>query len=297
MPRRLPLPAVLATVGLVAALLGGRAAAGAPAPLQVVAAENVYGDVAAQIGGADVRVTSILSNPEADPHLFQVSPSVGRAVAAARIVVINGIGYDAWMDRLLEAAKGGGGRRVLVVAALAGRKAGDNPHLWYDPAVMRAYARALAEALAAEDPAHVSAYRQRLDAFEASLEPVEAQIAALHARLAGVPVTATEPVLGLLFAALGLAVRNQSFQIAVMNGTEPSATDVAAFEDDLRSRRVRLLAYNSQATEPIAAHMERLARASGVPVVGVAEAEPPGTRYQAWMKDVLEALAKALLPQ
>ncbi len=78
------------------------ARAAAPAPVGIVAAENFYGDVAAQIGGNDVRVTSILDNPDQDPHLFEASPSVGRALSGARIVVYNGIDYDPWMDKLLR---------------------------------------------------------------------------------------------------------------------------------------------------------------------------------------------------
>jgi zinc/manganese transport system substrate-binding protein len=265
----------------------------ASAPIAVVAAENFYGDVAAQIGGADAKVTSILSNPDQDPHLFEASPSVGRAVSGARIVVANGIDYDPWMQKLLKAARAPD-RIVIVVAALAGKKAGENPHIWYDPSVMLTYARALAAALQKVDPPHADAYAKRLAHFEASLAPVQERIAALRTRLAGVPATATEPVFGYMFAALGMEVRNMRFQMAVMNDTEPAASDVAAFENDLKTRQVKLLIYNAQATDAIATRMERLARASHVPVVGVTETEPPGTNYQAWMLSTLAAVDLAL---
>jgi zinc/manganese transport system substrate-binding protein len=264
-------------------------------PVAIVAAENFYGDIARQIGGADVRVTSILSNPDQDPHLFEVSPSVGRAVSGARIVVYNGIDYDPWMAKLLNAARASA-RRVIVVADLVGRKTGDNPHIWYDPATMQACARALAEALSAEDPPHQADYQQRLAKFEASLQPITAKIGALHQRLAGTPATATEPVFGYMFAALGMEVRNQSFQLAVMNNTEPSASDVAALEKDLRAHAVKLLVYNSQASDPAAARMERIARASHIPIVGAAETEPSGKTYQVWIMSELEAVDKALPP-
>ena len=112
-------------------------------PVKIVAAENFYGDIARQIGGPDVQVTSILSNPDQDPHLFEVSPSVGRDVSAARIVIYNGIDYDPWMEKMLGAARSAH-RKTIVVAALAGKKTGDNPHIWYDPATMLALAKALA---------------------------------------------------------------------------------------------------------------------------------------------------------
>jgi zinc/manganese transport system substrate-binding protein len=277
----------------IAAFLGLPAIAHA-AVLSVVAAENFYGDVAGQIGGSDVAVTSILSNPDVDPHLFEASPSVARAVAGARIVIANGIEYDPWVQSLLSASRRKG-QTVIVVADLVGRKPGDNPHIWYEPKTMLALARALAQAFAAEDPAHAPAYASRLRQFEASITPIESKIASLHMKLAGTKVTATEPVFGYMFAALGMEVLNRSFQVAVMNNTEPSASDVAAFENDLRSRRVALLVYNSQASDPIAERMERIAGEAGVPVVGASETEPPGMTYQAWMLSELDAVSRALV--
>jgi zinc/manganese transport system substrate-binding protein len=285
----------IAIIAALALLPAAARAQSSTHPVAIVAAENVYGDLARQIGGADVRVASILSNPDQDPHLFEVSPSVGRAVSGARIVVYNGIDYDPWMAKLLGAARAPD-RRVIVVADLAGRKTGGNPHIWYDPTTMLACARALAEALSADDPAHQADYQQRLAKFEASLQPITAKIAALRQRLVGTSATATEPVFGYMFAALGMEVRNQPFQLAVMNNTEPSATDVAAFEHDLRTHAVTLLVYNSQASDPLAARMERIARTEHIPVVGAAETEPPGKTYQTWMMDELEAVDKALPP-
>jgi zinc/manganese transport system substrate-binding protein len=266
----------------------------APPPVHIVAAENFYGDVARQIGGKDVSVTSILRNPDEDPHLFEVSPSVGRDVSAANIVIYSGIGYDPWMASLLGAAAGEQPRRTIVVADLIGRKAGANPHIWYDPQTMPALATALTRTLVAEDPVHKSGYERRLARFVASMQPITAKIAALRRRLAGTPVTATEPIFGDMFAALGLRVRNAAFQLAVMNDTEPSAAAVAAFERDLRTHQVRLLIYNSQATNPAAQRMEHIAQAAHIPIVGATETEPPGTIYQDWMLRELDAVARAL---
>lgn len=285
---------MLAAAAMAAPLLALPARAQpAPPPVDIVAAENVYGDVARQIGGPDVHVTSILNSPDQDPHLFEASPSAARAVSGARIVIYNGIGYDPWMAKLLGATSPAG-RETIVVAGLLGRKPGDNPHLWYDPATMPALARALAAALTAADPAHKAGYAQRLARFEASMQPVRAKVAALHRRLVGTPVAATEPVFGDMLAALGMTVKDRPFQTAVMNDTEPGASAVAALEDDLRQHRVRLLVYNRQATSPAAARMERIARASHVPVLGVTETEPAGTSYQAWMLDTLAAVGRAL---
>ncbi len=262
-------------------------------PISIVAAENVYGDVARQLGGDEVRVTSILSNPNQDPHLFEASPSVARDISAAGIVVYSGIDYDPWMEKLLEAARSSS-RRTIVVAPLAARRTGDNPHVWYDSQTMLAYAAVLTDALIAADPPGAPGFEARLARFRASIQPIQARIAGLRARLAGTSATATEPIFGYMFDALGIHSRNQSFQLAVMNNTEPSASDVAAFERDLSTHRVRLMVYNSQASDPIASRMRALAAASRIPVVGATETEPPGKDYQAWMLGELDAVDHAL---
>jgi zinc/manganese transport system substrate-binding protein len=282
---------LLPVVACFAALLAAPAAS-AP-PIDVVAAENFYGDVAQQIGGPGVSVTSILSNPDQDPHLFEASPSVARAISAARIVIYSGIDYDPWVEKLLSAAKNSD-RKTIVVAELTGRKTGDNPHIWYDVGTMLIFAKTLADDLGSADPAHQADYQQRLAQFQKSLAPIEAEIAALRSRLAGTEVTATEPVFGYMIDALGMKSRNPSFQLAVMNNTEPSASEVAAFEDDLKQHKVKLLIYNSQASDPIAEHMMKLAKASDIPVVGAHETEPPGLTYQAWMQSELDAVDRAL---
>jgi len=282
---------LLATLLLALAMIG----AGVPAWAEprIVAAENFYGDVARQIAGPEALVTAILTNPEQDPHLFEASPSVGRAVSAADVVIMSGLGYDPWMASLVKAARGG--ERVVIVAAeLAGRRAGDNPHIWYDPQVMRLVAARLADVLARRDGAEAPAVQQRLAAFERGLAPVDARIAALRLRFAGRAVTATEPVFGAMFAALGMVERNAGFQRAVMNDTEPSASDIAGFETDLRTGAVAVLVFNSQVSNPIALRMERLARASGVPVLGVTETMPAGQSYQGWMLQTLDALDHAM---
>ncbi|HUK11143.1 MAG TPA: zinc ABC transporter substrate-binding protein [Stellaceae bacterium] len=263
------------------------------APIPIVAAENFYGDVAEQIGGSDVKVKSILTNPDQDPHLFEASPSVARSISGARIVVLSGIDYDPWMEKLLSAARSSD-RKTIVVADLIGKKSGDNPHIWYDPATMLAFAKRLTEDLSEVDPTHRDAYQQRLARFEQSLQPIEAKIEALRARLAGTPATATEPIFGYMFEALGMQVRNQAFQLAVMNNTEPGASDVAAFENDLKTHQVKLLVYNSQASDPAAVRMVKLAKSAHIPVVGATETEPPGKTYQEWMLSELEAVDRAL---
>jgi zinc/manganese transport system substrate-binding protein len=278
-------------LALAAVLLAAPAARAAP--VTVVAAESVYGDVARQIGGTGVSVSSILANPDQDPHLFEPSPSVARQVSGARIVIYNGLGYDAWLQKLLGAARSDH-RTAIGVADLAGARPGANPHIWYSTAAMRALARSLCVALILADPPHRGEYLQRLTRFDASLNPLDARMTALRRRFAGAPVAATEPILGYLIDAIGLRAVNPAFQLAVMNNTEPSAASIVALETALKTRKVRLLIYNSQATDPIADRMRGLARAAHVPVVAATETEPAGASYQAWMANELGALERAL---
>ena len=261
--------------------------------MSIVAAENMYGDVAEAIAGDRAQVRSILSNPNTDPHFFEVSPSVARALAAADIVVVNGEGYDPWMQTLLGASAHPG-REVVVVADLVHAAPGGNPHLWYAPATMPAVAQALSAALTRRDPAGAETYSGRLATVLKQLHQLDERVAALRARLAGRPVTATEPVFGLLAEALGLTMRNERFQLAVMNDTEPRASDVAAMEADLRGHKVGALLYNAQVTDASTQRLLGIAHDAGVPVVGVTETLPPGTHYVSWMLDQLTALATAL---
>ncbi|WP_118179661.1 metal ABC transporter solute-binding protein [Paraburkholderia phosphatilytica] len=283
----------LSLAGGFAALTFAHAAFAAGGKLPVVAAENFYGDVIKQLGGDNVDVTSILSNPDQDPHLFEASPKTARALQNASLVVYNGADYDPWMAKLLGASKNAK-RTVIVAADLVGKKAGDNPHLWYDPQTMPAVARAVAAALDSADPAHKPAYDANLAKFLASLQPIDSKVADLKGRYAKVPVTATEPVFGYMSDAIGLDMRNLSFQLATMNDTEASATDIAAFERDLHERRVHVLIYNSQATEALTKRMLKLAKDSKVPTMSVTETEPAGKHYQQWMLSQLDALDTAL---
>jgi zinc/manganese transport system substrate-binding protein len=276
-----------------AAFALSQAAFAQDARLEVVAAENFYGDVVHQLGGDRVSVTSILSNPDQDPHLFEASPKTARALQNANLVVYNGADYDPWMEKLLNASKNTK-RTTIVAAELVGKKGGDNPHLWYEPATMPAVARAVNAALVTADPAHKSAYDANLAKFLDSLKPIDAKVAELHGRYAGVPVTATEPVFGYMSDAIGLSMRNLRFQLATMNDTEASASDIAAFERDLREKRVRVLIYNSQATEALTKRMLKLAQQSQVPAMSVTETEPAGKTYQQWMLSQLDALGAAL---
>jgi zinc/manganese transport system substrate-binding protein len=271
----------------------GMARAAAAEPLQILAAESVYGQVGGAIAGPQAEVASVLRKPSQDPHDFEATASVARAVSRADIVLVNGAGYDSWMDRLLAASPAPG--RVVISAALLMRAGpAANPHFWYDSATMPRVARAVAAALALRDPGGAEQFQHRLRDFLAADAALQQRVAALRTRFSGTPITATEPVFGYMAAALGLKVLDAHFQLATMNGTEPTPSDVAGMESDLRRHAVRALIYNTQVTNPATLRMRGIAGAAGVPLVGVSETLPPGMTYIAWMTSALNDIEHAL---
>jgi len=261
----------------------------------VVAAENFYGDMVRQLGGSHVTVTSILSDPNADPHLLEPGTAAAAEVADARLVIDSGLGYDAFMDRLLSSAPNPD--RVVVTIAGALRISGPqaNVHIWYDIPRLPAVGKAIADGLSAADPAHRSDYASGLSAFDHSLKPLDDAVAALRAKHGGSPVAYTEPVPGYLLEAAGLVVRTpEAFARAIEEGNEPTPQAVSEMEALLTGRQVRVLLYNGQATSPITQRMQTLAAQNGIPVVPVTETLPVGKTFQSWQLGQIRAVAAAL---
>jgi zinc/manganese transport system substrate-binding protein len=261
----------------------------------VVASTNVYGDIVRQIGGSHVVVTSVLTDPNADPHLFEPGTANGLAVARARLVIENGLSYDSFMARLERSAPSGE-RRVLTIADVLGVHGADaNPHLWYDVPALPRIAAAIEQALASADPKHADAYRQGLHDFVASLAPLQRTVAAIRAAHAGAPVAYTEPVPGYLVQAAGLRnLAPSSFTLAIEQGTEPSASAVSAMTELAAKHRIRVLLYNKQAVSPITARVRAAAHAAGIPIVGITETLPPKLTFQQWQLSQVAELQTAL---
>ena len=285
------LPSSLAFVGvcLFAGLLAGcsKNAAGdaGASKVSIVAAENFYGGVARQIAGDSADVTSILNNPNQDPHEFTTDAATARAVADADIVIYNGVGYDDWMNKLLG-VQGKPGRIVIRVSDLIGAKSGDNPHIWYDPRTMPALATKLAEILKQPD---------NLAAFQKEMNAVLSKIAEIKSAHAGTVVTATEPVFGYMADALGFKMENYGFQLAVMNDTEVSFQQASDFEKSLHDKSMKILFYNSQVTDPVTQRVQGIAKKLGVAVIGVTETQPPDAKsYADWMLEELNQVETAL---
>jgi zinc/manganese transport system substrate-binding protein len=286
---------VIVIAAMMMLLSGCGSSTSAAGGLDVVAAENAYGNIASQIGGSHVSVTSILTNPNADPHLFEPGTSNGLAVAGAKVMIENGLGYDAFMTKLENAAPSSG-RSVVTMAELLGLHGKDaNPHLWYDVPQLGRIAGAIAVALERADPRHASVYRAGLSRFDRSLGPLRRTVASIRSRFHGAPVAYTEPVPGYLITAAGLRnLAPSSFTRPIEDGSEPSPSAVAAMDALVTHHRIRVLLYNSQAVSPITARLRSAAAAAGIPIVPVTETLPAGMTFQQWQLRQARALAAAL---
>jgi zinc/manganese transport system substrate-binding protein len=285
----------IALIALVSAC-GATGSQAAPGTIAVVAAENQYGNVAAQIGGKDVSVTSIESNPNTDPHTYEVSPSVAEDVGAAQVVVQNGLGYDDYMTKI-ESASPSQTRKVINVQNLLARPdSTPNPHLWYDPTTMPKVANALAADYSALKPADASYFTANATQFIASLNPWLQAIADFKADNTRTPVATTEPVADYMLQAAGADnLTPFQFQADIMNGVDPSPQDISLQDNLFAQHKVKVFVYNEQVTDTLTQTFISDAHSAHIPVIGVYETMPtPGFTYQSWMLAEVNALQKAV---
>lgn len=261
-----------------------------------IGVENQYADIIAQIAGPYAHVTAIETDPNTDPHEYEVSPAVAREIATADLIVENGLGYDSWAGKIIAASANSRRKVIDVRRVLDLPRSTFNPHLWYDPQAMPAVARAIAAALSEIEPAHNAYFTAQERRFDASLARWKATLAAFARRYPATPVAVTEPVANALLEAAGCTILTpRSLQLAIMNGNDPSPQDVAAQQALLSGHRVKLLIYNRQVTNPLTESFLELARKNGIAVVGVYETMPtPGYDYQTWMQAQTQALIRAV---
>jgi len=289
--------AALLPLGLALLAAGCSPAYGdSPGVVVAVGAENEYANVIQQVGGKYVQVSAIMSNPNTDPHTFEASPSVARLVSSAQLVVQNGVGYDTFMNTIEDAVPSGA-RKVITVQDLLGLPdSTPNPHLWYKPGTMTAVADAIAADLGALLPAHAAYFKANVAAFGRSLQAWTDAIASFRAKYPDTPVATTEPVADYMLQAAGADNRTPwAFQADIMNGTDPSAQDVAIERNLFIQHQVKVFVYNQQVTDSLTESFITLAHQNGIPVLGVYETMPtPGYDYQSWMLTEVQDLYKAV---
>jgi zinc/manganese transport system substrate-binding protein len=289
----------LALVALMLPLTGCGVTTGAAqsgGKLQVVAGENFWGSIAGQLGGSHVSVTSVVSDPNADPHEYQTNTQTARTFAAARYVILNGAGYDAWADRLLS-ANPVQGRKVFTVANLLGKHEGDNPHFWYDPDYVTRVTNQITSDYKALDPADAGYFdRQSQQFLNVALKPYHDRIATIKAQFAGQKVGATESIFVYLASALGLdLISPPEFMQAVAEGNDPPAASVAQFQQQIQQKQITVLVYNVQTSTDVTNSLKLVATQQNIPIVGVSETlQPTDATFQDWQYAQLLALQNAL---
>jgi zinc/manganese transport system substrate-binding protein len=289
--------AILILVALVVGTAGcssnGR---GPSARIAAVAAEDMWGNLLTQLGGDRVEVSSIIADPGIDPHDYDPKPSDSAAVADARLVVVNGLGYDGWAAKLVG-ANPSSGRVVVDVGRVVGARTGDNPHRWYVPADVHRVVDEMTAALDRVDPADAAYFDARADRLRSDgLKAYDDEVARIRTAYAGSPIAVSESVFAGMADALGLVVRTPpSFAAAVSEGNEPTARDKESVDRQIAERQVKVFVYNSQNTTPDVAALASAAARAGIPVVAVTETlSPRGATFQDWQQGQLTELERAL---
>jgi zinc/manganese transport system substrate-binding protein len=265
-------------------------------PLQVVAAENFWGSLAAQVGGDKVKVTSLITSPDTDPHDYEPKPTDARLMASARYVILNGAGYDPWGQKLLE-SNPVGDRKALIIGDLVGKKEGDNPHLWYNPNYVMQVIDQITADFKELDPADAAYYDQeRAEFIAVGLKDYLGTIAAIKQKYSGTPVGTTESIFAYLAEPLGLKLLTPAkFMNAVSEGEEPTAIDKSAVDQQLTQKQIKVLVFNAQNATPDTDALTQKAKTAGIPIVPVTETlTPANASFQEWQTAQLKALEAAL---
>ena len=295
--RRGALSCVFAVVTVLALSPPNEATASAKSGVIVaVGAENEYANVLSQIGGKYVSVSSILRNPNTDPHTFEASPSVAEEISRAQLIVQNGVGYDSFMNKI-ESASPNSTRKVIVAQRVLDLPSDTpNPHLWYSPRTMPAVASVITKDLEKMDPDHAAYFEQNLKTFDASLQPWFNAIAAFRAKYGGTRVAVTEPVADDLLKSMGAKILTPFvFQADIMNGVDPAPEDISLEEGFFTKHEAKVFCYNEQVVDSLTSTIEQSALSAKVPVVGVYETMPtPGYDYQTWMLAEVKAIESAV---
>jgi zinc/manganese transport system substrate-binding protein len=289
------LVAAVVALAFLAACGGAPSSGAGGSVLRVVAAENFWGSIAAQIGGSHANVLSVVTDPNADPHLYPSNANDSRAIAMADVVVVNGAGYDRWAQAMIAAGRSSH-RKVLTVADVLGKKEGDNPHFWYNPSWVALIEDRITATFKAADPANAAYFDQQRAALDASLQPYRDRIAEIKQKFSGVRVGATETIFVYMATALGLdLISPPGFMTAVAEGTEPPVNAVIQFETQVQQRQIKVLVYNVQTATATTTNAKHMAAAADVPVVGVSETmQPDSATFQQWQLSQLLALENAL---
>ena len=269
---------------------------GSNTKIAVVAAENFWGSIATQLGGVHATVTSIISNPAADPHSYEPTPTDGRTIASAQYAIVNGIGYDPWAPKLIS-ANPNDKRTVLTVGDLVGVPTGGNPHRWYSPDDVHKVIEQITAGYKKIDPADASYFDTQKQTFETQgLGQYTKLISDIKSKYAGTPIGASESIVTPLAAGLGLKMLTpETFLNAISEGSDPTAADKTTVDAQIKGKQIKVYVYNSQNSTPDVQAQVDAAKAAGIPVTTVTETLIPAeATFQDWQTKQLQGIEQAL---
>lgn len=264
--------------------------------VQVVAAENFWGSIAAQLGGSHAKVTSIIVNPNADPHSYEPTSKDLRTIADANLVVINGIGYDTWATKAV-AANGSSNQHVITVGKELGLADNSNPHRWYNPDNVHQIVLRIVNAYKAIDPSDSKYFDEQATVFDTTATAeYKSLIAQIRTKYSGVPVGASESIFAMIAPSLGLKLLTPpTFLRAISEGTDPTAADKSTIDSQIKNHLIKVYVCNSQNATPDIQRQIAAAKAEGIAVSTITETlTPPTDSWEQWQTAQLKALSAAL---
>jgi zinc/manganese transport system substrate-binding protein len=274
---------------LVAAETGNKSAV-----VNVVAAENIYGDLVQQIGSIHAHVLSIISDPNVDPHEYESNVDDARQIADADFVIENGSGYDDWMDKLMATTRNH--KRVVIKAFdIAPTHLKENEHVWYNPDNVIAISQKILDVLTQKDPADSAEFKSNFAALKADILKLDARLSDLKAKFDKTPIALTETIFLYQSDLIGLNVLTPwDFDKAIAEGNDPTPADAITAESQLTRRQAKVLVYNVQTVTTITTKLQNEAHLLNIPVVPISETMPVDEHYQSWMSKQLDVLEAAL---
>lgn len=261
--------------------------------IKVVAVENVYADIASQIGGNRVEIYSILKNPNADPHEYESTFNDTKKIKDADLIIKNGLGYDSFIDKLLDSSD----NKSLNIIDLGEKEKltdKDNPHLWYRLSYMKDLANSIRDHLNAQDASGTNYYNDNYNKFLISLNPIINSCNIIKSRYTDTPVIYTERVAEYIIKDCGLKNIHSDFSKSIEEGTDPSINTINNFKTIIINREVKLLFYNSQTISHITEDIQKLAKDNNIPIIGVSESIPENKDYQIWISHTLDEINNKL---
>jgi zinc/manganese transport system substrate-binding protein len=294
--------ALLVFAAVAAATLAGCSTSAAPSPqsnanprVAVVATENFWGSIASQLGGSHVAVTSIITNPNTDPHAYEPTAQDAITIARGQLVIENGVGYDPWAAKILTSNQGN--QTVLNVGSLVGAQPGENPHRWYNPADVQLVIGQIVNDLSDLDPADLGYFMSQKKHFNSvALAQYDSVIATIKSRYSGTRVGASESIFAMLAPALGLnLITPPTFLRAISEGENPTVADIETIDNQINDHLIKIYVYNSQNVTPDVQAQLQLAKAHHIPVTTITETlQPASSTYQAWQTHQLQGIEEAL---